>query len=167
MRRLVALLLPPAILVQACAGGAPAPPVTSLDAVTLSAVNRAIEGQPVALELASGEVVREVEGAVVTAESTSWLGDGDRMRTVPTSEVCKVSRQVRHRAGKGYLWGLVACIPVAVAANAQKSGDIGSSLQPIIAEALCAVLGMVVAAGLKLPRDRVVYSAPGSCGPAR
>jgi hypothetical protein len=164
MRRLIALLLPPAILVQACAGGAPAPPVTSLDAVTLSTVNRAIEGQPVALQLASGEVVREVEGAVMTAESTSWLGDGDRVRSVPTSEVCKVIRQVRHRAGKGYAWGLVACLPVAAVAAGSKNGDIGSALEPVIAEALCALLGMVAAAGLKLPRDRVVYSAPRGCG---
>jgi hypothetical protein len=86
---------------------------------------------------------------------------------VPTAEVCQVSRQVRHRAGKGYLWGLVACIPVAAVVAGSKSDDIGGALEPIIAEALCAVLGIVVAAGFKLPRDRVVYSAPGSCGPAR
>lgn len=168
MRKLVALVLPLAILAQACASSGPPPPVTSLDPVPLATVNRAIEEQPVALYLASGEVVREAEGVVMTAESTSWLGDGGKVRTVPTTEVCKVVRQVRHRAGKGYAWGLLGCIPIAVAVSRRDNNDIsGGVLSAMVADAFCAFAGMLIAAGFKQPPDRVVYVAPGSCGPAR
>jgi hypothetical protein len=168
MRKLVALVLPLAILLQACASGGPPPPATSLDPVPLATVNRAIAGEPVALHLASGEVIREAEGVVMTAESTSWLGDGDRVRTVPTAEVCKVIRQIRHRAGKGYAWGLLACVPAAVGiSRANRNDPAGSFLDALLTEVVCGFAGMLVAAGFKLPRDRVVYVAPGSCGSAR
>src|ERR1700681_3907690 len=99
MRKLVALLLPPVIFAQGCASGVPRTPLTSLDAVNLATVNRVIEGQPVSLHLASGEVVKEAEGVTLTAETTSWRGDHDRQRMVPTADVCQVILQVRFRAG--------------------------------------------------------------------
>ena len=89
------------------------------------------------------------------------------MRTVPTAEVCKVIRQVRHRAGKGYAWGLLGCIPIAVAVARRDNNDVsGGVLSAMVADAFCAFAGMLIAAGFKLPRDRVVYVAPGSCGSA-
>lgn len=166
MRRLVALLLPPVILAQACASGVPRAPLTSLDAVSLATVNRVIEGQPVALRLASGEVVKEVEDVTLTAETTSWRGDHDRQRIVPTKDVCEVVLQVRFRAGKGYAWGLLACAPIAYAAANQ--ADHRDPLESVgillVTELFCPFLGMGIAAGLKQPPDRVVYSAPGRCG---
>jgi hypothetical protein len=165
MRKLVALLLPPVIFAQACASSVPKTPVTSLDAVTLATVNRAIEGQPVSLVLASGEVVKEAEDVTLTAETTSWRGDRDRQRMVPTAEVCKVILQVRFRAGKGYAWGLLACAPIAYgAADAERDPLAGLGVL-LFTEALCPFIGMAVSAGFKQPPDRVVYSAP-SCGSA-
>ena len=169
MRRLVALLLPPVILAQACASGGPPLPATSLDPAPLAAVNRAIEDQPVKIQLASGEVVDDVEGVVMTAESTSWLVNHGRIRTVPTAEVCTVIRQVRFRAGKGYAWGLLACAPIAYGvANGSRDQDPLRGLGALLlTEMLCPFAGMLIAAGFKQPPDLVVYSAPGSCGPAR
>ncbi|HYX25320.1 MAG TPA: hypothetical protein VFC23_14285 [Thermoanaerobaculia bacterium] len=169
MRRLAALVLPPLILAQACASGGPPLPATSVDPAPLAAVNRAIEDQPVKIRLASGEVVEEAEGVVMTAESTSWLVNHGRVRTLPTAEVCQVIRQVRFRAGKGYAWGLLACAPIAYGvANGYQSRDpLGGVASLLFTEMLCPLAGMLIAAGLKQPPDRVVYSAPGSCGPAR
>lgn len=167
MRKLVASLLPAVILTQACASGVPPVPVTSLDPAPLAVVNRAIESQPVMLQLASGEVIREAEGVVMTAESTSWQGGGDHVRTVPTAQVCKVIRQVRYRAGKGYAWGLLACAPVAYGLSHGKSDPLEGLAILFFSEALCGFAGMLVSAGFKQPPDRVVYSAPGSCGPMR
>ncbi|HEX4961612.1 MAG TPA: hypothetical protein VF173_12285 [Thermoanaerobaculia bacterium] len=168
MRKLGALLLPPLILVQACATGVPPHPVTVLDPASLAAINHEINDQPVALQLASGEVVQEVEGVVMTPESTSWRGEGDRQRTVPTAEVCKVTRQVRHRAGKGYLWGLLACAPISISvADSHRNDLLGGGFLGAFVEGLCPLIGLLVAAGFKQPPDRVVYSAPGVCGPAR
>jgi hypothetical protein len=166
MRRLVALLLPGVILFQACASSGPPLPMTSLDPVPLAAVNRAIEGEPVQLQLANGEVIREAEDVEMTAESTSWTKD-DHKRTVPTAEVCKVIRQIRHRAGKGYAWGLVACAPGALASGSGTKDPLAALGNLLIFEGLCPFIGMFVFAALKQPPDRVVYSAPGSCGPAR
>jgi hypothetical protein len=168
MRKLVALLLPPVIFAQGCASGVPRAPLTSLDAVSLATVNRVIEGQPVSLRLASGEVVKEAEDVTLTAETTSWRGDHDRQRSVPTAGVCKVILQVRFRAGKGYAWGLLGCAPVAVLAARSNHGSdplegLGTLL---ITEILCPFAGMLIAAGFKQPPDRVVYSAPGSCDAA-
>jgi hypothetical protein len=166
MRKLVALLLPPVIFAQGCASGVPRTPLTSLDAVNLATVNRVIEGQPVSLHLASGEVVKEAEGVTLTAETTSWRGDHDRQRMVPTADVCQVILQVRFRAGKGYAWGLLACAPIAYgAADAQKDPLAGLGVL-LLTEALCPLIGIAVSAGLKQPPDRVIYSAPGSCGGA-
>src|SRR5436309_11219064 len=109
----VAWLLPPAVLLQACASSVPPAPVTSLDPANLAVAHRALEEQPATLVLASGEIVQDVEDVVLSAESTSWR-EGDRRREVPTSQVCKVIRQVRFRAGKGYAWGTLACAPVAL-----------------------------------------------------
>jgi hypothetical protein len=165
MRKLVALLLPPVIFAHGCASGVPRAPLTSLDAVNLATVNRVIEGQPVSLVLASGEVVKEAEDVTLTAETTSWRGDHDRQRTVPTAEVCKVILQVRFRAGKGYAWGLLACAPIAYAtADAQRDPLAGLGVL-LLTEALCPLAGIAVSAGLKQPPDRVVYSAA-SCGSA-
>jgi hypothetical protein len=166
MRKLVALLLPPVIFAQGCASGVPRAPLTSLDAVTLATVNRAIEGQPVSLYLANGEVVKEVEDLTMTAETTSWLGEHDRIRTVPTSEVCKVILQTRFRAGKGYAWGLLACAPVAYAVGDATKDPLEGLFALLLTEALCPLIGIAVSAGLREPPDRVVYSAPGSCGAA-
>jgi len=166
MRKLVALLLPPVILAQACASGVPRTPLTSLDAVGLATVNRAIEGQPVSLRLASGEVVKEAEDVTLTAETTSWRGDQDSRRTVPTKEVCQVILQVRFRAGKGYAWGLLACAPLAYAAGNANQDPLAGLAALVLTEALCPFLGMGIAAGFKQPPDRVVYSAPGGCAAA-
>ncbi|HEV7504087.1 MAG TPA: hypothetical protein VGS07_04180 [Thermoanaerobaculia bacterium] len=166
MRKLVALLLPPVLFAQGCASGAPRAPVTSLDAVTLATVNRAIEGQPVSLRLASGEVVKEAEEVTLTAETTSWRGDHDRQRIVPTKEVCEVILQVRFRAGKGYAWGLLACAPLAIVAARANEDPLAGLATLVLTEALCPFIGMGIAAGLKQPADRVVYSAPGSCAAA-
>jgi hypothetical protein len=165
MRKLVALLLPPVLFAQACASGVPKTPLTSLDAVNLATVNRVIEGQPVSLVLASGEVVKEAEDVTLTAETTSWRGDHDRQRIVPTAEVCKVILQIRFRAGKGYAWGLLACAPIAYgAADAQRDPFAGLGVL-VVTEALCPFIGMAVSAGFKQPPDRVIYSAA-SCGAA-
>jgi hypothetical protein len=164
MRKLVALLLPPVIFAQSCASGVPRTPLTSLDAAGLATVNRVIEGQPVALRLADGEVVKEAEDVTLTAETTSWRGDHDRQRIVPTKDVCEVILQVRFRAGKGYAWGLLACAPIAYAA-ANSERDPLEGLGVLLAtELVCPFLGMGIAAGLKQPPDRVVYAAPGTCG---
>ncbi|HEV7783949.1 MAG TPA: hypothetical protein VGQ28_01365 [Thermoanaerobaculia bacterium] len=163
MRKLVALLLPPVIFAQGCASGVPRSPLTSLDAVTLATVNRVIEGQPVALRLASGEVVKEAENVTMTAETTSWRGDHDRQRIVPTKEVCEVILQVRFRAGKGYAWGLLACAPLAYAAGNANKDPLAGLAALLLTEALCPFIGMGIVAGLKQPADRLVYSAPGSC----
>jgi|tagenome__1003787_1003787.scaffolds.fasta_scaffold20697758_2 hypothetical protein len=170
MRKLVALLLPPVIFAQACASSAPRGPVTSLDALSLAAINREVEDQPVAIRLASGEVVKEAEGLTMTAETTSWRGGHDRGRAVPTTEVCQVVRQVRHRAGKGYAWGLLACAPIAIAAgrDSRNDGDLLAGLGALlVTEAFCPFIGMFIGAGLKQPPDRVVYTAPGGCGTAK
>jgi hypothetical protein len=166
MRKLVALLLPPVIFAQGCASGVPRAPLTSLDAVSLATVNRAIEGQPVSLRLASGEVVKEAEGVTMTAETTSWRGDNDRQRMVPTADVCQVILQVRFRAGKGYAWGLLACAPVAYAVGDANKDPLDGLFALLLTEALCPLIGIAVSAGLKQPPDRVVYSAPGPCGVA-
>jgi len=167
MRKLVALLLPPVIFVQGCASGVPRAPVTTLDAVTLSTVNRAIAGQPVALQLASGEVVKEAEDVTLTAETTSWRGDHDRQRIVPTAEICKVTLQVRFRAGKGYAWGLLACAPIAYAAGNSERDPLEGLGVLLATELVCPFVGMIIGAGLKQPPDRVVYSAPAICGAAK
>ncbi|HSS51959.1 MAG TPA: hypothetical protein VLX28_23710 [Thermoanaerobaculia bacterium] len=166
MRKLVALLLPPVIFAQGCASGVPRAPVTSLDAVGLATVNRVIEGQPVALRLASGEVVKEAEEVTLTAETTSWRGDHDRQRTVPTKEVCEVILQIRFRAGKGYAWGLLGCAPLAYAAGNANKDPLAGLAALLLTEGLCPFIGMGIAAGLKQPADRLVYSAPGSCAAA-
>jgi len=166
MRKLVALLLPPVLFAQGCASGVPRAPLTSLDAVSLATVNRAIEGQPVSLRLASGEVVKEAEDVTLTAETTSWRGDHDRQRMVPTADVCQVILQVRFRAGKGYAWGLLACAPVAYAVGDATKDPLEGLFALLLTEALCPFIGMAVSAGLKQPPDRVVYSAPGPCGVA-
>jgi hypothetical protein len=164
MRKLAALLLSTAILAQACASAPP--PGSPQIPPALAAVNQAVEDQPVTLELASGEVVREVEGLVMTADATSWF-DGEHARTVPTAEVCKVIRQIRHRAGKGYAWGLLGCAPLAIAIGKSTDDPLAGLGRLVISEGLCAFFGMFVAAALKQPPDRVVYTAPGACGPAR
>jgi hypothetical protein len=166
MRKLVALLLPPVIFAQGCASGVPREPLTSLDAVNLARVNRVIEGQPVSLHLASGEVVKEAEDVTLTAETTTWRGDHDHRRSVPTAEVCQVILQVRFRAGKGYAWGLLACAPIAFAAGNSEQDPLEGLSLLLLTEALCPFIGMFAAAGLKQPPDRVVYAAPGSCGSA-
>jgi hypothetical protein len=122
-----------------------------------------IEGQPVALRLASGEVVKEAENVTMTAETTSWRGDHDRQRIVPTKEVCEVILQVRFRAGKGYAWGLLACAPLAYAAGNANKDPLAGLAALLLTEALCPFIGMGIVAGLKQPADRLVYSAPGSC----
>ena len=163
MRRQLAWLLVPVLLLEACASGVPPSPVTAADSSSLAVVNHALEDQPAMIELASGEILREVEGTVMSAESTSWRGDGDRERTVPTAQVCKVTRQIRKRAGKGFAWGLLACAPVALADSHSRSDPLDGLGRLLLDEALCGFLGMFVAAGLKQPPDRVVYAAPGSC----
>ncbi|HEX3553555.1 MAG TPA: hypothetical protein VIA62_10035 [Thermoanaerobaculia bacterium] len=165
MRSRIASLLPPLLLAQACASGGPPLPTTSLDAAPLAAVNRAIEDQPVKIRLASGEVVEEAEGVVMTPESTSWLVNHGRVRTVPTAEVCQVIRQVRFRAGKGYAWGLLACAPLAYGVgNANNKDLFGGFASLLLTEMVCPLAGLLITAGFKQPPDRVVYSAPGSCG---
>ena len=98
-RRLAAWLLSPAILLEACASGVPPTPVTALDPASLAVLHRALEDQPASLVLAGGEVVREAEDVVMNAETTSWR-EGEHQRSVPTSQVCKVLRQVRFRLTK-------------------------------------------------------------------
>jgi hypothetical protein len=164
--RLIAWLLPMTILLEACASGVPPTPVTSLDPTSLAVLQRALEDQPATLVLGSGEVVRSAEGVIMTAVTTSWR-EGERSRSVPSSAVCKVLREVRFRGGKGYAWGLLACAPVAhVIASSNKDpwGALGTVL---LIEGLCPLIGVFVAAGLRQPPDRVVYAAAESCGAAR
>jgi hypothetical protein len=161
MRRQVAWLLVPVILLEACASGVPPSPVTAADSASLAVVNHALEDQPATIVLASGEVVRDVEGTVMTPESTSWRGDGDHERTVPTAQVCKVSRQIRKRAGKGFAWGLLAGAPVALAYSHSQDLPLDRLSYFLAAELICGFLGMFIDAGLKQPPDRVVYT--GSC----
>lgn len=164
-RRLAAWLLLPAILLEACAS-VPRAPVTSLDPASLGVLHRALEDQPATLVLGSGEVVRDAEDVVMNAETTSWR-EGEHQRSVPSSQVCKVVRQVRFRAGKGYAWGLLACAPFAwAAADAQKDPLAGLGAL-LLTEGLCPLIGLLVGAVLKEPPDRVVYAAAESCGPAR
>jgi hypothetical protein len=165
MRKTIALLLTPALFAQACASAPPAsapqtPP-------TLEAINQMIEGQPVRLRLRSGEVVREAEEVVLTEDTTSWQ-EGGRRRSVPTADVCEVDRQIRHRAGKGYAWGLLGCAPVAIAISHSDRSEVplGQVASLLLSEGICAFIGMFIAAGLKEPPDRVVYTAPGDCAPA-
>jgi hypothetical protein len=167
MRRQLAWLLVSVLLLEACASGAPPPPATSTDAMGLAAVHHALEDQPATIELASGEIVRDAEGMVMTPESTSWRGDGDRERTVPTTQICKVTRQIRKRAGKGFAWGLLAGAPVAVVSANSSRDPLARLTLFLFTEALCGFLGMFVGAGLKKPPDRVVYTAAGSCRTAR
>lgn len=159
-RGLVAWLLPPAILLQACASAVPPVPVTALDPANLAVVHRALEDQPVTLVLASGEVVREAEEVVVGPESTSWRED-DRRREVPTSQVCKVIRQLRFRAGKGYAWGTLACAPIALGISSAQSDPFAGLGYLILIEGLCPLIGIFIARGSS---ERVVYEAPGRCG---
>ena len=161
MRRQVAWLLVPVLLLEACASGVPPVPVTAADSSSLAVVNHALEDQPATIVLASGEVVRDVEGTMMTPESTSWRGDGDRERTVPTFQVCKVSREIRKRAGKGFAWGLLGGVPVALAYAHSTDFPLDSLFYFLAAELACGFLGMLVGAGLKQPPDRVVYT--GSC----
>ncbi|HEV7519207.1 MAG TPA: hypothetical protein VGR07_23200, partial [Thermoanaerobaculia bacterium] len=83
-----------------------------------------------------------------------------------TSQVCKVIHQIRFRAGKGYAWGALACAPVALAISRSQSDVIGALGSFILIQGLCPLVGIFIASGLKEPPDPVVYSAPGSCGPA-
>jgi hypothetical protein len=92
---------------------------------------------------------------------------------VPTAEVLKVSREMRFRAGKGFLWGMVAALPASavVGANQGSTAFFGSSAKPIaflMADVAGGLIGLVVVAGLKLPPDLVVYVAPSAAAqPAR
>jgi hypothetical protein len=145
-RGFVAWLLPPALLLQACASTVPPVPVTSLDPANLAVVHRALEDQPVTLVLASGEVVREAEDVVVGAESTSW----------------------RPPAGGPYLSGLQGDSPAPVSSREGiRVGHPGlGSL--ILVEGLCPLIGILIARG---STERVVYEAPSrqrliaGCGP--
>jgi hypothetical protein len=103
-----------------------------------------------------------------TAAATSWRSD-EQERTVPTADVLKVTREMRFRAGKGILWGLVAGLPIsaAVTANQHNNNFFGSSPRPIVfflTDVACGLAGLVAVAGLKLPLDLVVYVAPPSAG---
>jgi hypothetical protein len=139
--------------------------VTSIDPASLTVVHRALQGEPATLVLASGEVVRDAYDVVFGAESTSWR-KGDRRRDVPTSQVCKVIHQIRFRAGKGYAWGALACAPIALAISRSQDDPIGAIGSFILIQGLCPLVGIFIASGLKEPPDPVVYTAPGSCGPA-
>ncbi|HZF07382.1 MAG TPA: hypothetical protein VFE33_01195 [Thermoanaerobaculia bacterium] len=163
MRKLMALVLAPALLAQACASALP--PGSPGIPPNLASVNHVVEDQPVTVELRSGEVAREVEGLVMTADSTAWF-DGDHARSVPTAEVCKVTLQIRHRAGKGYAWGLLGCAPVALVASHSEADPLDSLGRLLITEAVCALFGILVFSGMRVPPDRVVYTAPNACGPA-
>jgi len=163
MRKLMALVLAPALLAQACASAPP--PGSPGIPPNLAAVNQAAEDQPVTVELRSGEVAHEVEGLVMTADSTAWF-DGDHARSVPTADVCKVTLQIRRRAGKGYAWGLLGCAPVALAASRGEVDPLDALGRLLITEAVCALFGILVFAGMHVPPDHVVYTAPDACGPA-
>lgn len=161
MRREIALMLLLLVVAQGCATGrlARQPVVTGGGPADLEAVNRALEDQPAIVELKSGERVHDVEGVKMTAESTSWR-DGDQVRTVPTAEVSRVTRQVRWRAAKGLAWGAVGGLPVALLINnnavrSRRSNNQGVVL--VLAELGSAALGMFIAGAVRLPPDRVVY----------
>jgi len=169
-RRPAVWLLTPLLLLEACASAvphAPQPPVTALDPPGLDAVRRALEGQPATLVIAGGEVVRDAEEVVLDADTTSWR-DGEGRRSVPTAKVCKVVRQVRFRAGKGYAWGLLACAPVAWGVAQGEKDPLAGLGRLLLVEGICPLLGIFVASVLKNPPDRTVYAAAGSaCEPAR
>ena len=163
MRRELALVLLPLMMAQGCASGGSAPPVTG-GPPDLAAVNLALADEPATVELASGETVRDVEEVKMTGESTSWR-DGDRVRTVPTAEVSRVTEQPRRRFAGGLGWGFLAGLPVAWLVAAQQpmgrstsifSDDQGTAF--VLAEAACGVAGMLITGRLRQPR--VVYLAP-------
>lgn len=162
MRKLAALLLSTAVLAQACASAPP--PSSPQSPPPLAAVNQAAEGQPVTVELRSGEIVKSVEGFVMTVDSTVWF-DGEHARSVPTAEICKVTRQISHRAGKGYAWGLLGCAPVALLAGQNEHDPFAGLGRLLATEAVCALAGILVFSGMHLPPDRVIYTAPTPCGP--
>jgi hypothetical protein len=159
----------PALLTSGCASGGP-PRARTGETPALDEANRALEGQPATVELRSGEVARDVEGVVMTAETTSSR-DGDRGRTVPTAEVARVTREVRFRVGKGLGWGLIVGVPLgfAIGSGASKRAEgifafSDRDATIVITDLACGLLGMVVAGILKLPPDRVAYVAPRRLG---
>jgi hypothetical protein len=172
LRRLMPRLALPALLAAGCASGGPPAPATG-GTSALDAANRALAEQPAIVELRSGEVARDVEGVVMTAETTSWR-DGDRERTVPTVEVVKVTREIRFRAGKGLAWGLLVGVPVGLIVGSTQSGSANQGFfaisdraaATVVADLACGLLGMVVAGVFRQPPDRVVYRAPGVSGEA-
>jgi hypothetical protein len=159
------LLLSP-ILVQGCASGGL--PRTSGGepggADRFEAVNRALEEQPAIVELASGETVHDVEEVKMTAESTSWR-DGDRVRTVPTSEVRRIVRQVRFRAGKGLGWGAAGGAVAGYFIAAHQRDTSNQVLGFIAITVASGLAGMFVTGVMRQPPDQVVYTAADTGAP--
>jgi hypothetical protein len=172
MRREMALMLLPLMAAQGCASGGLSrqPMATGGGPADFEAVNRSLADQLATVELKSGQKAKDVEDVRMTAESTSWR-DGDQVRTVPTAEVSRVTREVRRRLWSGLGWGILAGIPVGLlVASGQKNPggefSIASDQQVttfVLVDLACGLAGMAISGALRQPR--VVYAAAGA-GPA-
>jgi hypothetical protein len=173
MRRELALMLLPLLVAQGCASGGLArqPMVTGGGTADFEAVNRSLADQLATVELKGGQKAKDVEDVRMTAESTSWR-DGDQVRTVPTADVSRVTREVRRRLWSGLGWGVLAGIPVGLlVASGQKNTSGGfyyiASDQQVTAFVLvdlaCGLAGMAISGALRQPR--VVYVAAGAGAP--
>jgi len=163
----MAIVLASGLVIQGCASGGL--PRTSGGepggADRFAAVNRALEEQPAIIELKSGETVRDVEEVKMTAESTSWRY-GDRVRTVPTSEVRRVIRQVRFRAGKGLGWGAAGGAVAGYFIAAHQRDSTNQVLGFIVITVASGLAGMFVTGVMRQPPDQVVYTAPDAGAPS-
>jgi hypothetical protein len=164
MRREIALMLLPLWAAQGCASGGLAPRAGSPGGggpADLVAVNNALADHPAIVELRGGEKVEDVEDVRMTAESTSWR-DGDQVRTVPTAEVSRVTRQVRRRGWSGLGWGILAGLPVGwlVASTQHGEGTFISKQQAttfVLTDVACGLVGMIIDGSRR--HDQVVYAA--------
>ncbi len=170
MRREMALMLLSLMAAQGCATGHPArqPLVTGSGSSDLEAVNRALADRPATVELKSGEKAQDVENVKMTVESTSWSQD-DRVRTVPTVEVSRVTRLVPRRLWSGFGWGALAGVPVALLAAGHQSkshcsGIFCSGVSDtqvttfVLVDLACGLAGMAISGAVRQPQ--VVYLAP-------
>jgi hypothetical protein len=169
MRREMALMLLPLVMAQGCASGGLArqPLATGGGPADFDAVNHSLADQLATVELKSGQKAKDVEDVRMTADSTSWR-DGDQVRTVPTAEVSRVTREVRRRLWSGFGWGVLAGLPVGfLVASTQKSPsgylNFASDQQVttfVLVDLACGLAGMAISGALRQPR--VVYAAAGA-----
>jgi hypothetical protein len=169
MRRLIVIILLPAILFQGCAtagaraAGAERPGAP--DPGKLQDINDDLAGEPATIELTSGEVVQQALAVRLGTEVTSWHDASGRERTVPTAEVRRVLRDQRHLIGRGFGYGAAAgVLPGFLIAQSQCHHcsdpffSEGAFIGGVLAVVAGGVIGMVFAAANRHPV--VVYSGP-------